>query len=150
MQVRNTTSKGEVIDTIIRGSDHKTIENVAKILDVIGSLAFWHIREKEARALATKRKHTLVSQEDKSDAATEMWRHLSSYNSKADRAKLDERIKAGNRWNRFLVGKDVGMVAAVYPLPRTFGIAGDTRPSEESHALRIGAPRFEAWAIDIT
>ncbi|CZS92450.1 uncharacterized protein RAG0_02998 [Rhynchosporium agropyri] len=40
MQVRNTTSKGEVIDTIIRGSDHKTFKNIAKILDIIGSLAF--------------------------------------------------------------------------------------------------------------
>ncbi|CZT08022.1 uncharacterized protein RAG0_13257 [Rhynchosporium agropyri] len=40
MQVRNTTSKGEVIDIIIRCSDHKTIENVAKILDIISSLAF--------------------------------------------------------------------------------------------------------------
>ena len=119
MHVQNLSSKGELIDTIICGSDPKTIRTVAKILDVIGSLALWHIREEEARALATKRGHSLVSQEDKSDPATAMWQHLSSYNSKADRAKLVERIYTGIRWNRFLYRKDVGMIAAVHPLPRT-------------------------------
>ncbi len=119
MHVRNLASKGELIDTIVRSGVSKTIRSVAKILDVIGSLALWHIREVEARALATKRGHKLVSQEDKTDAATEMWQHLSSYNSDADRAKLDERISVGIRWNRFLDGKDVGIIVAVHPLPHS-------------------------------
>ncbi|KAG4427115.1 hypothetical protein IFR05_017402, partial [Cadophora sp. M221] len=95
MHVQNLTSKGELIDAIICGSNPKTIRIVAKILDVIGSLALWHIREEEARALATKRGHSLVSQEDKSDAAIEMWQHLSSYNSKGQKAlEIVARLKA--------------------------------------------------------
>ncbi|KAG0645019.1 hypothetical protein D0Z07_9192 [Hyphodiscus hymeniophilus] len=119
MHAQNLTSKGELIDTIIRGGISKATRSVAKILDVVDSLALWHIREVEARALATERGHNLVSQEDKSNAATEMWQYLSSYNSDADRAKLDTRIFAGIRWNRFLDGKDVGMIVAVYPLPHS-------------------------------
>jgi hypothetical protein len=117
MNAQNLASKGELIDTIIRGGVSKTIRSVAAILDVIGSLALWHIREVEARILATKRGHKLVNQEDKSNAATEMWQHLSSYNSDADRAKLDARIFAGIRWNRFLDGKEIGMIVTVHKLP---------------------------------
>jgi hypothetical protein len=39
IHVQNLTSKGELINTIIRGSVFKTIRSVAKILDIIGSLA---------------------------------------------------------------------------------------------------------------
>lgn len=117
LHARNFASKGELIDTIIRNGVSRTIRSVAKILDVIGSLALWHIREAEARALATERGHTLVSQEDKSNAATQMWELLSSYNSDADRGKLDARIRAGIRWNRFLGREGFGMIVAVYPLP---------------------------------
>lgn len=117
MNAQNLASKGELIDTIIRGGVSKTIRSVVGILDVIGSLALWHIRELEARTLATERGHKLVSQEDKSNAATEMWQHLSTYNSDADRAKLDARISAGIRWNRFLGRGEIGMVAAVHKLP---------------------------------
>ncbi|RDL30223.1 uncharacterized protein BP5553_10501 [Venustampulla echinocandica] len=117
MNAQNLASKGELIDTIIRGGVSKTIRSVAGILDVIGSLALWHIREVEARTLATQRGHKLVSQEDKSNAATEMWQYLSSYNSDADRAKLDARISAGIRWNRFLGRREIGTIVAVYKLP---------------------------------
>jgi hypothetical protein len=97
MNAQNLAGKGEHIDNIIRGGVSKTIKSVAGILDVIGSLALWCIREEEARTLATERGHMLVSQEDKSNAATEMWQYLSGYNSDADRAKLDARISAGIR-----------------------------------------------------
>lgn len=39
IHVQNLTSKGELINIIIRGSVFKTIKSVAKILDIIGSLA---------------------------------------------------------------------------------------------------------------
>ncbi|TVY93986.1 hypothetical protein LAWI1_G003145 [Lachnellula willkommii] len=117
MNAQNLASKGELIDTIIRGGVSKTIRAVAGILDVIGSLALWHIREVEARTLATKRGHKLGSQEDKSNAATEMWQHLSGYNSNADRAKLDARITAGIRWNKFLGRSEIGMIVTVHKLP---------------------------------
>jgi ABC-type cobalamin transport system ATPase subunit len=117
MNAQNLASKGELIDTIIRGGVSKTIRSVAGILDVIGSLTLWHIREVEARTLATKRGHKLVSQEDKSNAATEMWQHLRRYNSDADRAKLDARISAGIRWNRFMGSREIGMIVPVHKLP---------------------------------
>ncbi|CZT53316.1 uncharacterized protein RSE6_14802 [Rhynchosporium secalis] len=37
--VRNLTSKGELIDTIICGSISKTLRSITKILDMIGILA---------------------------------------------------------------------------------------------------------------
>lgn len=117
MNAQNMASKGELIDAIIRGGVSKTIKSVARILDVIGSLALWYIREAEARTLATKRGHELVSHEDKSNAATEMWRYLSTYNRDADRVKLDARISAGIRWNRFLGEREIGLIIAVHKLP---------------------------------
>lgn len=117
MNSKNLDSKGELIDTIIRGGVSKTIRSVAIILDVIGSLAIWHIREVEARNLATRRGHLLANAEDKSNAATEMWQHLSSYNDNADRKQLDARITAGIRWNRFLDGREIGMIVTVHKLP---------------------------------
>lgn len=114
---QNSVSKGELIDMIIHGGDAKITRSVARVLNVIDSLALWHIREMEARALADARGHTLAENEDKSDAATVMWQHLSSYNNHADRKKLDARIFTGIRWDRFLEGNTVGMIVAVHPLP---------------------------------
>lgn len=117
MSTRTLASKGELIDTIIHSGVFKTIKSITVILDVIGSLAIWHIREVEARTLATTRGHRLVNAEDKSNAATEMWQHLSSYNDNADRKQLDARITAGIRWNRFLGGREIGMIVTVHKLP---------------------------------
>jgi hypothetical protein len=70
-QVNPQDRKRELIDTIMRSRVSKTVRaSVPGILDVIGRLALWHIREVEARALATEREHVHISQEDKSNAAT--------------------------------------------------------------------------------
>ena len=117
MSTRNLASKGELINTIIYSGVSKTIRSIIIILDVISSLAIWHIREVEARNLATKRGYQLANTKDKSDAATEMWQDLSSYNNSVDRKQLDARITAGIRWNEFLGRREIGIIIIVYKLP---------------------------------
>jgi len=113
----NRTSKGEVIDSIICSGEPKNLKAVGKVLWVIGSLALLRIRDADARAVATQRGHKSIAQGDKTTAADGMWEVLHSYNPKAERTTLDERINAGIRWDTFLSGKEIGIIVAVHKLP---------------------------------
>jgi hypothetical protein len=118
MNAQSLANKGELLDSILCSGLSETVRSsVAKVLDVIGSLAIWHIRDIEARTLATKRGHAGITKEDKSNATTKMWEYLCDYNSSVNRANLDQRIFAGIRWNRFLGNKKLGTIVAVYSLP---------------------------------